>query len=84
MVSDESSHVFRERIRSSNFDQNMLQAELDELNTCLCCDRHLLNRPSRIDSIITVFDPEADHTTDTSCKCCCRQKARTLCRLCLN
>lgn len=50
------------------------------LNTCQCCDRHQINKP-------TVYQPWVDTTyhgtlSHLSCSCSCRHIARMICREC--
>ena len=64
------------------------QAALDVLNSCLCCEVHIINKPKKIDDILPAPETgpreqqnKAPFVQSFICHCACRHKARMLCRL---
>ena len=64
------------------------QAALDVLNSCLCCEVHIINKPKKLDDILPAPETgprervnKAPFVQPFICHCTCRHKARMLCRL---
>jgi hypothetical protein len=63
------------RIISTNVKQHFITA----LNTCKCCDRHQVDRPTKYGTWIVRKVPTSQYT---DCNCQCRHFARNICRTC--
>jgi hypothetical protein len=59
-----------------------LSEKLAYCASCECCERHTINRPTRLEPWVSPAPRPQDD--DFRCNCICRHAARFICRQCTN
>ena len=82
---DYSEDILDDKKYFSGFDQLFYRKELEQLNTCKCCQRHQIKKPS-LNDFDAMFNGEYETGSerlinyDCECDCKCRSNARHICR----
>ena len=64
-------------LRKNNSEEELVSI-IKTMNSCNCCNRHQINKPSSLEEYVDYKYPTQDK--NYQCKCNCRQIARHCCR----